>query len=92
MTKEQILGMDNLAVAEERPGMFVHIHAKEGFLITDWVEGDDIMNYTSSVCLFMPIRDSYTSEYRTITLDEDKMYQERLIVAIEKEKRNREDE
>lgn len=84
MTKEQILKLDNLSVAEERPGMFVHIHAKEGFVITNWNEGDDIMNYTSGACMWLPIMDNYAGDYRTITIAEDAELIDKQRIAMEK--------
>lgn len=84
MTKEQILKLDNLSVAEERPGMFVHIHAKEGFVITNWNDGDDITNYTSGACMWLPIMDNYAGNYRTITIAEDAEMIEKQRIAIEK--------
>lgn len=89
MTKEQILKLDNLSVAEEKPGMFVHIHAKEGYKITSWNENDNIINYTSSICMYMPIRDIYDAEYRVITDAEDVELTARQAVAIEKEMKSR---
>lgn len=70
MTQEQILKMEHLKVAEVKPGMFVHVHAEDGYIITSWGEQKDIKEYTGSVCLYMPIRDNYDIDYRIITVAE----------------------
>ena len=85
MTQEQILKMDHLKVAEVKPNMFVHIHAEDGFIITSWGEHEDIKNYSGSVCLYMPIRDSYDDDYRTITVAEHNELDKRQKEVIEAE-------
>ena len=90
MTQEQILKMDNLEVAEVKPGMFVHVHAKEGYRITSWGEHEDIKDYSGSICMYMPIRDSYDDDYRTITVEEHEALEERAREAHEAEMREME--
>lgn len=90
MTQEQILKMDNLEVAEVKPGMFVHVHAKEGYRITSWGEHEDIKNYSGSICMYMPIRDSYDDDYRTITVEEHETLEVRAREAYEAEMREME--
>ena len=90
MTQEQILKMDNLEVAEVKAGMFVHIHAKEGYRITSWGEHEDIKNYSGSICMYMPIRDSYDDDYRTITVEEHEALEARAREAHEAEMKERE--
>lgn len=90
MTQEQILKMDNLEVAEVKAGMFVHVHAKEGYRITSWGEHEDIKNYSGSICMYMPIRDSYDDDYRTITVEEHEALEERAREAHEAEMREME--
>lgn len=85
MTQDQILKMDHLKVAEVKPNMFVHIHAEDGYIITAWNENEDIKDYSGSVCLYMPIRDSYDDDYRTITEAEHIELDKRQKVAIEAE-------
>jgi hypothetical protein len=70
MTQQEILNLPNLKIAEVKPNMFVHIHAEDGFIITTWKEGDDIMHYSGTPCMWMPIRDEYAGEFRTITVEE----------------------
>ena len=48
MTREELLKLDNLAIAEVTK--FVHIHTKEGFYMNEWKEGHDIKEYSGSVC------------------------------------------
>ena len=85
MTQDQILKMDHLMVAEVKPNMFVHIHAEDGYIITAWNENEDIKDYSGSVCLYMPIRDSYDDDYRIITEAEHIELDKRQKVAIEAE-------
>ena len=91
MTQEQILKMDNLEVAEVKPGMFVHVHAKDGYRITSYnPETDDIKSYSGSICMYMPIRDSYDDDYRTITVEEHEVFEEQSRIAHEAEMREME--
>ena len=85
MTQEQILKMEHLKVAEVKPNMFVHVHAEDGFRITSWGEHEDIKNYSGAVCMYMPIRDSYDDDYRTITEAEHNELETRARAAIEAE-------
>ena len=85
MTQEQILKMEHLKVAEVKPNMFVHIHAEDGYIITAWGENEDIKDYSGSVCMYMPIRDSYDDDYRTITVAEHEEFERRQREAHEAE-------
>lgn len=67
MTREELLNLEHLAIAEVTK--FVHIHTEEGFYMTDWKDGQDIKEYSGSVCYYMPIRDTY-NDYRVITAEE----------------------
>ena len=67
MTREELLNLEHLAIAEVTK--FVHIHTEEGYFMTDWKEGQDIKEYSGSVCYYMPIRDAY-ADYRVITAEE----------------------
>lgn len=91
MTQEQILKMENLEIAEVKPNMFVHVHAKEGYRITSYnPETDDIKNYSGSVCMYMPIRDAYDDDYRTITVEEHEAFEEQSRLAYEAEMKEHE--
>ena len=67
MTREELLNLDHLAIAEVTK--FVHIHTEEGYFMTEWKEEQDIKEYSGSVCYYMPIRDTY-ADYRIITAEE----------------------
>lgn len=67
MTKQELLSLEHLAIAEET--VFVHLHTKDGYVITDWFDGMDILLYSGGVCYYMPIRDEY-DDYRVITVEE----------------------
>lgn len=75
MTKEQILALPHLAVAETDE-IKLHIHTEDGFIITDYFDDMDIKEYNSSECYFFPLRDEY-KEYRVITVEEDEEYKKR---------------
>ena len=85
MTQEQLLKMEHLKIAEVKPGMFVHIHAEDGYIITPWGEHEDIKEYSGSTCMWMPIRDSYDDDYRTITQAEHEEFERRQREVIENE-------
>ena len=85
MTQEQLLKIEHLKIAEVKPNMFVHIHAEDGYVITSWSDKDDIKDYNSSTCMWMPIRDSYDNEYRTITVAEHEELEKRCKEALEAE-------
>lgn len=67
MTRQEILSLEHLAIAEETK--FVHLHTEDGYFITGWMEGDDILLYSGGVCYYMPIRDDYR-DLRVITKEE----------------------
>ena len=73
MTQREILNLNNLKVAELKPNMFLHIHAKDGYMITPYFDGMDIKNYESGECYYMPIENEYP-DYRVITKQEDEQY------------------
>lgn len=87
MTQREILNLNNLKVAELKPNMFLHIHAKDGFIITAFKEGDDITKYVGSVCYYMSIKNEYP-DYRVITADMHNNYVNMRNSAI-KEKQNK---
>lgn len=86
MKLEQLLKLENLSIAEVKPGMFVHIHANEGYIITSWGEHEDIKNYSGSVCMWMPIRGEYDDDYRTITAAEHAELEKQRFEAHEAER------
>lgn len=88
MTQEQLLNMEHLKIAEVKPGMFVHVHAEDGYIITSWHDTDNIEDYTGSQCMWMPIRDEYDHNYRIITLMEHKDLEERHTAAMKLKEQN----
>ena len=84
MTQKELLSLEHLKIAEVKPGYFLHVHAEDGFYMTDWKEGDDIKKFNGSVCIYAPIRDEY-KDYRIITADEFKELEKQQREAIEKE-------
>lgn len=70
MTQQEILNLPYLKIAEVKPNMFVHIHTDDEHRLTTWNDGDDIMKYSGSICMWLPIRDSYDDNYRMITIEE----------------------
>lgn len=92
MTKQEILSLENLKVAEEIEGKFVHIHAQDGYRLTCHKEGDDIKQYIGSVCVYFPIKEEYP-DYHTITVAEhEKMVDMReKAIELEMEERTKKD-
>jgi hypothetical protein len=84
MTRQELLSLEHLAIAEVTK--FVHIHTEEGWYMTEWHEGQDIKEYSGSVCYYMPIRDTYV-DYRVITAAEHTEL-ERLQEEAYKEEEN----
>lgn len=82
MTREQVLSLDHLAVAEAT--VFVHLHTEDGWILTNWKEGDDIKEYSGSECYYMPIRDEY-KDFRVITVEEHNELEKQRDEEIEKE-------
>lgn len=78
MTQKDLLSLEHLAIAEVTK--FVHIHTNEGYVLTPWFEGMDILLYSGSVCYYMPIRDEY-DDYRIITVEEHNELEKRREVA-----------
>ena len=85
MTKQELLNLEHLAIAEET--IFVHIHTEDGYIMTAWGEDEDIKEYSGSVCYYMPIRDEYPN-YRIITLDEHNRLEEEKDTVIRAEINN----
>lgn len=86
MTKQELLSLEHLAVAEETK--FIHLHTEKGYHITNWFEGDDILEYSGGVCYYMPIRDEYPN-YRIITDEEHNMLVEQRNKKYEEEEKER---
>lgn len=84
MTRQELLNLEHLAVAEVTK--FVHIHTEDGWYMTDW-DGGDIKEYSGSVCYYMPIRDTYP-DYRVITAEEHEELMKRQEEAIKLEENN----
>ena len=84
MTQQELLNLNNLEVAEVKPNMFLHIHAKGGYMITPYFDGMDIKNYESGECYYMPIENEYP-DYRVITTEEDKVYSDLRDETLRKE-------
>ena len=89
MTKQELLSMDHLAIAEVTK--FIHIHTEEGWYMTEWKDGDDIKEYSGSVCYYMPIREDY-ADYRVITAEEHNELEKQREIAVEEENKKAENE
>lgn len=68
---------------------FNHIIAEDGMVITDYVDGMDILDYSSSKEMYCPTSVDLTKYYE-ITDAEDLEYRKLQEEAFEKEKGNRE--
>ena len=56
---------------------FIELTPQKGYKITSWNDGDDIMNFTYSECIVMPLEYDY-SIFKTIT-DKEVEKNEKLI-------------
>lgn len=54
---------------------YIKVTAEEGFYISDYKEGDDILSYSSSKVMFAPLGTDL-SNLRDITEEENKRYNE----------------
>lgn len=82
MTREQVLSLDHLAVAEVT--VFMHLHTEDGWILTNWSADEDIKEYSGSECYYMPIRDEY-KDFRIITVEEHNELEKQRDEEIEKE-------
>lgn len=73
MTRQEILNLPHLSIAEALPNKFVHLHCEVGYILTDYTEGKDIKDYYGSICVYFPIKDEYDA-YRVITQAEHENY------------------
>lgn len=89
MTKQELLSLEHLAIAEET--VFVHIHTEEGYIITDYKDGDEITKYSGSECMYMPIRKEYP-DYRIITVEEHQELEKKRDEAIKDSVENKVEE
>ncbi len=67
--------MNNINIRKTK--RFIELTPMKGYKITSWNEDDDIMNFTSSECIVMPLNYDY-SIFKTIT-DEEVEKLEKLI-------------
>lgn len=90
MTKKELLNLKNLKIAEEKKDYFVHVHCEDGWYVTDWNK-DDIKEFHASVCMYLPIRETY-NDYYTIEVDEYNRLSNEQRIVLEKEREEREKE
>ena len=83
MTQKELLSLDHLKIAEVKPGYFLHVHTEDGWVLTDW-NGEDIKEYSGSVCIYAPIKDEY-NDYYIVTSEAHNSYMESQRKAIEEE-------
>lgn len=92
MTQKELLSLEHLKIAEVKEGYFLHVHTEDGYFLTSWKEGDDIKEYSGSICMYAPIVEDYP-DYRVISENEhnnlEKMRDEELV---KESKRMREEE
>ena len=96
MTQKELLSLEHLKIAEVKEGYFLHVHTEDGYFLTSWKEGDDIKEYSGSICMYAPIMEDYP-DYRVISEIEhnnlEKMRDEELVKEskrMREEERNRE--
>lgn len=84
MKKQELMSLEHLKISEEKES-FVHIHLEEGYKLTPWKDGDDILEYYASECFYFPIKDEY-DDFRVITEEEDR---ELMDLRMKKEEEER---
>lgn len=57
----------------ERTDKWIKVSAEEGTYLTEWVDGDDILNYNSYRVLFSPLN-ADLSKVREVSEEENKIY------------------
>lgn len=72
MTKNELMNLAHLDVAEEK--RLLHLHTEAGWVICNYTEDMEITNYCSTNCLYLPIADEYMETYSTITVEQDAIY------------------
>lgn len=82
MTKLELMSLQHLDVAEQK--RLIHLHSEEGWLICNFTEGMDIMDYASTNCLYVPVKDEYIETYSTITVEQDAIYRGMQDAEIER--------
>ena len=55
---------------------FNEMRSNEGFVLTSYIDGDDILEYYSTTVICAPKAVDIEHKYRTITLEEDAKLQE----------------
>lgn len=60
---------------------YIKVTAADGYALTYYKDGDDILNYSSFKVVFGPINSNW-DELREITIEEDKRYYDLQITAI----------
>ena len=56
---------------------FNEIRSNEGYVLTSYIDGDDILEYYSTTVICAPRAVDIEHKYRTITLEEDAKLQEK---------------
>lgn len=91
MTKDEILALPNLSIAEETQH-FIHIHAVEGYTITPWnSEKQDIRDFYESECYYFPKLNDF-GNYKVITKAESDEYHRLQEIALEEDRQKEEEE
>ena len=68
---------------------FNEIRSNEGYVLTSYIDGDDIMTYYSTTIICAPKAVDIEHKYRTITLEEDAELQqlkEQKMKELDKER------
>lgn len=84
MTKEEILSLSNLSIAEETQH-YIHIQAVDGYTITPYSDTQDIRDFYESECYYFPKWNEF-SNYRVITKEESDNYHKLQNEALEEDR------
>lgn len=70
---------------------YIKVTAEKGFFITDYKEGDDIINFSSGIVMITPLN-ADLSDLREITEEENNRLNDLQIKEIERIKKEKENE
>jgi hypothetical protein len=70
---------------------YIKVTAEKGFFITDYKEGDDILNFSSGIVMITPLN-ADLSDLREITEEENNRLNDLQIKEIERIKKEKENE
>ena len=91
MTKQELLNLEHLAIAEEVPNMFIHIKTENSWVIAQNINKEHMENYSGTTDMYCPIKEDSYPDYSMITLEQHNIYKEEAEKAREEMEKAREE-